>query len=230
MGFELRAQGSAFFGVEPFVLELDAVDFDAQDEGFRDAPLDLVCDFHDQAGAIFKAPTVLVCALVCGLREELGEEVAVGAVELDAVVAGFVEVFGRVGEAVDYLLDFFGGGGVWFRESHTHNVAFELDVAGGYGVAVNVRGDLAAGVADLADHQASVFLTLGSHGLEGLEAFTFGLGASRDDRVSLGFELVIVYHDVSGQDSAELPLAPALIDVDQVLRRYTACLEVLGVP
>ena len=230
VGLELRAQGFALFGVEALVLELDAVDFDAEDEGFRDALLDLVCDFHGQAGAVLEGAAVLVRAFVCGLREELGEEVAVGTVELDAVVAGFVEVFGSVGEAVDDAMDFFGGGRVRFREGHAHDVAFELDIAGGDGVAADVGGDLAAGVADLADHEAAVFLALGGHGLKGLKAFAFEFGAAGDDGVSLGFELVVVYHDVSGQDSAKLALAPALVDIDQVLRRYAAGLEVFGVP
>ena len=47
VGFERRAQGFAFCGVEALVLELDAVDFDAQDEGGGDALSDRLGDFDD---------------------------------------------------------------------------------------------------------------------------------------------------------------------------------------
>ena len=47
VGFEGGAQGFAFCGVEALVLEFDAVDFDAEDEGGGDAAPDRLGDFED---------------------------------------------------------------------------------------------------------------------------------------------------------------------------------------
>lgn len=82
-------------------MKFDAVELDADDEVRADAPADLLCDFDEEAGAVFEAAAVLVGATVCCFAEELGEQVAVGGVEFDAVVACLLEVGGGVSEAVD---------------------------------------------------------------------------------------------------------------------------------
>ena len=64
-------------------LEFNGVHFDADDEvGVGNSTAHFLDDFQDDAGAVFEGPSVLVCALVGGLAEELGEEVAVSAVDL----------------------------------------------------------------------------------------------------------------------------------------------------
>lgn len=122
--FEAGAKLIGFFGFETTLLELDAVDLDADNGVFGDASADALGDFHDEAGAVGKGTTVLVGAFVGASGEELGEEVAVGAVEFDTVVAGYMEVFCCVGEAFDHALGFFGGCGLGHLEGHAHKVAF----------------------------------------------------------------------------------------------------------
>lgn len=51
-----------------------------------------MCDLDNEAGAVDERATVGVGAEVGRLREELGEEKAVGGVELDTVEARFFEV------------------------------------------------------------------------------------------------------------------------------------------
>ena len=198
VGFEGGAQGFAFFRVEALALELDAVEVDADHEGGGDALADGLGDFDGEAGAVFEAAAVFVGALVGGGGEELREQVAVGAVELDAVVAGFVQVFGGVGEGFDYAADFFRAGRVRLFERHAHDVAFELDVAGGDGVFLEARLDLPAWVRDLADDEAAVRLALDGEFGEGVEALAGEGGGARDDGVAGRFELVQFDHDVAG--------------------------------
>lgn len=64
--FELSTKQFTIFGGETFVLKLDAVDFDAENEGWvRDARSDSMSDVSDQPGAIEDAcPTVLIGAFV----------------------------------------------------------------------------------------------------------------------------------------------------------------------
>ena len=107
VGFEAGAEGFTFFGFKALVLELDAVDFDAEDEGFGDALLDFVGDFHDYAGAILEVAAVFIGTFVCGFRKKLGEEVAVGSVKFYSVVPCLVEELGGVGESIDDVLDVF---------------------------------------------------------------------------------------------------------------------------
>ena len=130
VGFEAGTELFGFFGVEPALLELDTIDFDADDEGFRDAGVDAFGNFHDNAGAVGERAAVFVGTFIGGFGEELGEEVAVGAVEFDAVVAGCMEIFCCVGESFDDVLDVLGRCSTRFLEGHAHNIAFQLDVTG----------------------------------------------------------------------------------------------------
>ena len=57
---------------------------------------------QQQSGAVFERSAVLVGALVGARREELVEEVAVGAVHLDPVEAGQLGVFGALAERGDH--------------------------------------------------------------------------------------------------------------------------------
>ncbi len=112
--FERGAEIPALIRREAAILEFNAVEFDAKDEasGGGEFGADGLRDFEDDAGAVGEAAAVFVSAFVGGVGEKLGQEVAVGAVEFDAVVAGFVKEFGRVGEASDEIVDFFLGGRV----------------------------------------------------------------------------------------------------------------------
>lgn len=72
---ELLAQRSAVLWAEAALLELDAVELDAQAEGGAvfDAWLDGVGDFKDDARAVEEGAAVVVRTLVRGWREKLGE-------------------------------------------------------------------------------------------------------------------------------------------------------------
>lgn len=63
----------AFGGFEALGLEFDAVEFDADDEGWRDAFADRLRDLDDQTGSVCKLAAVLVRPVVGGGGEELGE-------------------------------------------------------------------------------------------------------------------------------------------------------------
>jgi hypothetical protein len=91
--------------------------------------------------------------------------------ELDAVVAGLLEVLSGMSEAFDDVLNIFVCSSAGLCEGHAHDVALELDVRGGDGVLLDVLGNLAAGVADLADDKGSVLLGLGGELFEVFEAF-----------------------------------------------------------
>ena len=130
VGFEAGAELFGFFGVEPALLELDTVDFDTDDERFREAGVDAFGNFHDNAGTVRERAAVFVGSFISGFGKELGEEVAVGAVEFDAVVAGCVEIFCCMGESFDDILDVLGRCSTRFLEGHAHNIAFQLDVTG----------------------------------------------------------------------------------------------------
>ena len=186
---ERAAQVAALVGGEAAGLELDAVEFDAEEEagGGGEFGADGLGDLKDQAGAVGEAAAVAVGAFVGGLGEELGEEVAVGAVQFDAVVAGFVEEFGGVGEAGDDVVDFFEGGGVGLVEVHAHDVAFELDIRGGDWVGLDKGWDLAAWMADLSYTEAAMLLCLGGEFFECFKPLSRKIGILRYDCVSCSF-------------------------------------------
>ena len=130
VSFKAGAELFGFFGVETTFLEFDTVDLDADDERFGEARVDAFGDFHDDAGAVGEGAAVFVSAFVGGLGEELGEEVAVGAVKFNAVVAGCVEIFCCVGKSFDDVLYVLGRCSAGLLEGHAHDVAFQLDITG----------------------------------------------------------------------------------------------------
>lgn len=115
-------------------------------------------------------------------------------------------------------------------ESHTHNVALELNVTGRDRVRLDVFCDLTAGVADLTNAQTAMCLALRRELFEGFETLTLWFFRSRYDGVAGSFELVEFNHDIAGEDRAELAFAPSLVDIDQVVCGNAALAEVLGVP
>ena len=60
---------------------------------------------EQEAGTVLERAAVLVVAVVDRRREELREDVAVGAVDLDAVQAGFLRPPSSLGERLRHLLD-----------------------------------------------------------------------------------------------------------------------------
>jgi hypothetical protein len=66
-----------------------------------------VRDLKVQASAVLKRATVLVGAMIGAVLEELVEEVAVGTVDLNAVEAGGLGVFGSAAEGFDDAGDLF---------------------------------------------------------------------------------------------------------------------------
>jgi hypothetical protein len=85
-------------------------------------------------------------------------------------------------------------------------------------------------VGNLTNKQRAVLLGLGSHLFERLETLTRELGLARDNRVAGRLEVVILDHDITGQEEANAALTPPSVQVDEVLGRHTTSLEVLGVP
>jgi hypothetical protein len=65
-----------FFGLEAGVLEFDAVELYAENEGSRGAGSDFGGNFEDDAGAVRDGTTVLVGAGIRCKGEELGKEKA----------------------------------------------------------------------------------------------------------------------------------------------------------
>ena len=128
VGFEAGAELFGFFGLEAALLELHTVDFDTDDEGSREARVDAFGNFHNDAGAVGERAAVFVGAFIGGFGEELGEEVAMGTVEFDTVIAGCVEIFCCVRESFDDVLDILVRCRTRFLEGHAHNIAFQLDI------------------------------------------------------------------------------------------------------
>ena len=62
-------------------------------------------DLEDEAGAVLERAAVLVVAIVDRRAEELGDQVAVGAVQLDAVEPGLARAPRAFGERLDRLVD-----------------------------------------------------------------------------------------------------------------------------
>lgn len=103
-------------GREAALLELDGIHLDPEREprrggeplSYRPGHLD------DDPSAVLDRAPVLIRPLVRRLGQELSQQVAVGAVQLDAVVPGSVEILRGVGEPLDDVLDLCQGGGVGF--------------------------------------------------------------------------------------------------------------------
>lgn len=72
-------------------------------------------DFEQEAGAVFERATVGVLAVVDGGTQELSDEIAVGAVEFDAIEARLLGPGGGLAELLDDLGDFVGGDGAGFE-------------------------------------------------------------------------------------------------------------------
>ena len=68
---------------------------------------DFLDDFHHKAQPVFQAAAVLVIALVGAFPEELIQQVAVGAVDLDAVKTQRLGILGGIPEGLDDILDVF---------------------------------------------------------------------------------------------------------------------------
>ena len=75
---EPGAQLAALVDVEPFLLELDAVDLDADAEAARHALLDRPDDLEDDARPVLERAAILVGALVRRGRQELAQEIPAG--------------------------------------------------------------------------------------------------------------------------------------------------------
>ncbi|KAJ8114685.1 hypothetical protein OPT61_g3503 [Boeremia exigua] len=135
-----------------------------------------------------------------------------------------------MGKAFDDVGNVLVGGGARLRESHAHDAALELHVAGGNGVRLDPRLDLSSWVGDLGNEQRPVPLRLCRHVLERLEALPREFGLAGDDGVAGPLEMVVLDHDISREDESNAALAPSPVQVDEVLGRYTASLQVLRVP
>jgi len=75
-----------------------------------------------------------------------------------------------------------------------------------------------------------VCFTLCCEFLESLEALALEFCCSRDDRVAGSLQLVVLDHDIACKDGAELSLAPAFVDIDEVFGGDSTSIKVLGVP
>jgi hypothetical protein len=69
-------------------------------------------DLVQEAVAVAQRAAVIVLAVVDAGAEELGEEIAVGSVQLDAVETRLARPAGALGEHVDQVLDLVRGGGL----------------------------------------------------------------------------------------------------------------------
>ena len=200
VGFEAGAEFFGLFGVEPAFLEFNAVDFDADDKRFWDTGVDAFGDFHDDPGAVGEGATIFVGAFIGGWGEELGEEVAMGAVEFNTVKAGCVEVFCCVGKSFDDVLYILGRCRAGLLEGHAHNIAFQLDVTGRNGVFLDIGGYLTTWMADLTDNQTAICLASSCKLLEGFESFTLWRFGSRNDWIAGCLQVVVFNHNITGKD------------------------------
>ena len=74
--------------VEQRVVVFDGADLHLQVEVASDLLADLAHDLDDEAGAVLERTAVVVFAIVDGRAQELRDQVAVGAVQFDAVAPG----------------------------------------------------------------------------------------------------------------------------------------------
>ena len=214
---EQLAQVPAVLGREAAVLELDAVELDADGKGLGDAFPDGVVDFDNDARAVPQGASVVVRPLVGCRGEELGQEVAVGAVQLNTVKARLVREFRHVGEVVDDPVNvgLFHRPGLAVGEAYRH--ALELYIAGGDGVGLDGLGDLAARMRDLDVDEAAMCFGCRGNFCPLVEPLPGERGVVWDDDVSCGFELVVLHHDVSCEDDARVSLAPSAVEFDEFL-------------
>ena len=97
--FQVGAHISALFGLESSMLKLDRVDLDPNRELRILHPLlDCLDNLIHNAGAVLQSAAVFICALVCGRRKELCEEISVGAVQLYTIKTCPVREFSCVSE------------------------------------------------------------------------------------------------------------------------------------
>ena len=171
-----------------------------------------VGDLEHEAGAVFDGAAVLVGAVVRAGLQKLVEEVAVGAMDLNAIEAGALRVFGGAAELLDDQRDLARFEGARSDEGLLR--ADEGDVAGGdreLAVEEEGIGD-AADVPDLLEDAAAVSVDGGGDGLPGFHlllrpdagdlrvADGHGAdgGAFGDDEASGGALSVVLHHDGRG--------------------------------
>ncbi len=136
-----------------------------QDEVRSDPLPDAADDLDREAHPVLVAAAPLVLAVVGGGGDELVDQVALGAHDLDAVVAGPAGEFGAAGEVVDGGLDLVGGEGAGRERADRGLDGAGGDQGGVVGVAAEVQdleGDPAAGgVHGVGDDAVLVRLVLG---------------------------------------------------------------------
>ncbi|KAI6754483.1 hypothetical protein HG530_012235 [Fusarium avenaceum] len=154
-----------------------------------------------------------------GQAEGLGNTGANGICDLEddaSTVLNLVQEFGSMGKALDNILEILLIHGLGLSKVHSHHITLELHVAGRDWVLLNVVGNLASRMADLGNHQASVFLAHSSHFLESIKSLARSGSIPRDNGVTGSLEMVILDHDVSSQDDSIVSLAPASVNVDEL--------------
>ena len=87
------------------VVVIDGADLDLQMKVATDHVADRIDDLQQKARAIVQAAAVVVLAVVDGGAEELGDQIAVGGMQLDAVEPGLLGAPSAEGECLDRLLD-----------------------------------------------------------------------------------------------------------------------------
>lgn len=225
---EQLAEQHSLLGREALVLELDRVDLDSEDEVIGDARLDGGRDLEGEPRPVLEAAAVLVGPLVRRRAQELRDQVAVGAVQLDAVEAGALEVCGGVREALDDAGDVLARRGAGDAEL-ADGVRDQRDRAGADGVGLLLRARLSARVRDLCHDQAPVGLGARGERGEGVEARARERGAGRDDGVTGRLEVRVGDLDVPGEDLAPAAAPVAGVEVDELGRGDAARLEVVQV-
>jgi hypothetical protein len=72
------------------------------------------CDFYDEPGPVFGGASVLVTSLVGVWRQELVQQISIGAVQFDTIGTGLDSTFGRVPEIADGRGDIIVGHFAWW--------------------------------------------------------------------------------------------------------------------
>ena len=94
-----------FFSHGNDVVAVDRAELDLQMEVVADARTDRPDHFQQEARAILQRPAILVGAVVDAGGEKLGEQVAVGCMQLDAIEPGLARAPGAGGERIHELID-----------------------------------------------------------------------------------------------------------------------------